>query len=59
MNQSPEYATKTIEKITRINTGILKTNSSYGNYVVYADASFNNGIKQWEYPNKSYFFFKK
>jgi hypothetical protein len=57
--ETPEYATRSTEKATKINTGILKTNSTYGNYVVYADASFNKGNKQWEYPNKAYFFFTK
>lgn len=47
------------ERITKINTEPLKTNSSYGNWVVYADAHFNNGSKEWDYPNKSYFFFTK
>lgn len=59
LTESPEYSTRTIEKATRINTGILKTNSSYGKYVVYADASFDNGRTKWEYPNKAYFFFTK
>ena len=47
------------ETVTKINSEPRKTNSTYGNWVVYADATFNNGSKQWEYPNKAYFFFTK
>lgn len=47
------------ETVTKINSEPCKTNSTYGNWVVYADASFDNGMKQWQYPNKAYFFFTK
>jgi hypothetical protein len=37
----------------------IKTKSSYGTWKVLADAHFNNGLKEWDYPSKSYFLFTK
>ncbi len=57
--QSPEYGVRTKEIVVKINSGIQKTNSTYGNYIVYADAHFDKEGKTWDYPNKGYYFFTK
>lgn len=52
-----DYPTK--ETVTAIKAGPNKTNSSYGNWVVYADAHFENFYRSWDYPDKGYYFFTK
>ena len=47
------------ETITTITSEPTKTKTSYGNWVVTADAHFDNGLKSWDYPSKSYFFWSK
>ncbi len=49
----------TMQSIVKINSEPVKTNSSYGNWVVFADAHFTNDLKQWDYPNKGFYFFTK
>lgn len=44
------------ENITKITSEPYKVKSSYGNWAVTADAHFNNGIREWDYPSKSYYF---
>lgn len=47
------------ETITKIKSAPLKTKSTYGNWTVLADAHFKSGSKEWDYPNKNYYFFTK
>ena len=48
-----------LETTTNVNPIPQKTNSTFGNWVVFGDAQFNNGFKSWQYPRKPYYFFNK
>ena len=47
------------ETVIKIKSEPIKTNSSYGKWYVLADASFDNGLHQWDYPSKHYYFWTK
>lgn len=47
------------ENITAIKSNPIKIKSSFGSWKVLADAHFSNGIREWNYHQKPYFFFSK
>ena len=47
------------ENITKITSEPTQCKTSYGNWVVKANTHFNNGVKEWDYPSKSFYFWTK